>query len=71
MVISICIIGLGLFYTYIGQQMNMIEIPSIYITIYLGVVASYCLLSQIVKWVILKYLKNDYNNNNYKNLNAD
>ncbi|WP_425289586.1 cation transporting ATPase C-terminal domain-containing protein [Spiroplasma endosymbiont of Nebria brevicollis] len=57
MAMTICIIGLVLPYTYIGNQINMVGPPPIYIPIALGIVASYCLLSQIVKMGYIKIFK--------------
>ncbi len=57
MAIFICMTGLVLPYTYLGNQMNMVGPPPIYIPIVLGIVASYCLLSQIIKMGYIKVFK--------------
>ncbi|WP_338960262.1 MULTISPECIES: hypothetical protein [unclassified Spiroplasma] len=57
MAIVICTIGLGLPYTYIGHQMNMIGPPPVYIPIVLGIIMTYCVLSQLIKMGYIKVFK--------------
>ncbi len=57
MVIAICAIGLSLPYTHLGQQMNMVGPPPIYIPIVFAIIISYCILSQILKMGYIKIFK--------------
>lgn len=57
MAIVICAIGLSLPYTYLGQQMNMVGPPPIYIPIVFAIIISYCILSQILKMGYIKIFK--------------
>ncbi|WP_342260597.1 magnesium-translocating P-type ATPase [Spiroplasma endosymbiont of Notiophilus biguttatus] len=57
MAIAICTIGLSLPYTYIGHQMNMVGPPPTYIPIVLGIIMTYCVLSQLIKMGYIKTFK--------------